>query len=1068
MTADVEQAKEAVRLCRKHRDAGELEAVLRSEFDSRLRLIFPSADDQGWINHYTAGTETPVTVGRAGSGTVRRFIDVLIGATTIEYEADLRVPARYREGFAQVEEHVTGLIRRGVPVSRVRGVLSDTVKWCAYDVVLTPGVDPENCTPDDVSLSLIDELELGTADTIAAERLIRFLRKHLARQQSRPLKADFLTTDLGLASGLHERSAIPLHELIEEGRACTSAIELATDLWSQFVDHLASHKGGFRPEAYADEVYLLVIARLLSANVVAGEALLSANDEIQAILDGAYFRHHIDNMVDSDYFGWLTTSPYVDRLIPIAAEIQRDLYAYDFGSRPEEDLFGRLMAQLARRSQRKLLGQEWTPSWLARLLVERCLDNLPGDEPPRIVDMCCGSGTILTEVLKVAKVRLGLAGIEALRDVATGFDIDPLAVSLAKTAWVVTLAPEIQEAGAPVTIPIYHADSLFAVTPVSAVLPEPGKEDAVEMALDGVSLKLPHDLLQPRYRHLFDRIVDWVYDEARDAPAHCAAFRFSERQVAAFLDAEDDALSPELREALVPAVRALINRMVELAAAGRNGIWAFILRNTHRPGLLTGQFNGLVSNPPWLAMSGVADNPYRAVLTGRAEIYGLKPAGPSFLHLELATTHLLHAVDRYLKPEASVACLVPGTVFNGHHHEPLRRGRFRSSPRPVGLEIHEVWQVAPGTFKYPGAAIVGRKRGSVAALDVEPTGALATVNGLEEIDLSVHEVGAKRTAWVLAKEGVPAVADGAQEPLQQGADLMPRTAVCVEIRKDNRSEYQVHTPYKDSPWGFAVKAAKELKEDRFPGQVAPCFIHRMAHSENLLPFLLRDQCPPIAIPAERRSDGHWRIYDELEIRRMGWVGTARRFRAINTRLKTVGQGKTLQERIDERGKLVRQVFGDEGHLIVAGAGGKYICAACLPLADARDWVIDQTLYWKVTGLANEAWFLVAMLNSHAMTEAIAPFNPKGEFGERHIHTLPYRLMPAFDPANDDHRHAAALAREIAVVAKAVVAEDEYLRDPNRALHVRRARLRQRLLTAVQMKDLELLCAGALGVTPAGG
>ena len=98
--------------------------------------------------------------------------------------------------------------------------------------------------------------------------------------------------------------------------------------------------------------------------------------------------------------------------------------------------------------------------------------------------------------------------------------------------------------------------------------------------------------------------------------------------------------------------------MAELAFANRNGIWAFILRNTYRPGLLTGQFNGLVSNPPWLAMSGLADNPYRAMLTARAKLYGIRPTGSSFLHLELGTTHLLHAVDRYLKPErpSPVSC----------------------------------------------------------------------------------------------------------------------------------------------------------------------------------------------------------------------------------------------------------------------------------------------------------------------------------------------------------------------------------------------------------------------------
>ena len=54
-------------------------------------------------------------------------------------------------------------------------------------------------------------------------------------------------------------------------------------------------------------------------------------------------------------------TPPCPGLLPVAREIQRDLYAYDFGLPVGEDLFGRLMTQVASRSRRKLLGQEWTP-----------------------------------------------------------------------------------------------------------------------------------------------------------------------------------------------------------------------------------------------------------------------------------------------------------------------------------------------------------------------------------------------------------------------------------------------------------------------------------------------------------------------------------------------------------------------------------------------------------------------------------------------------------------------------------------------------------------------------------
>lgn len=1071
MTASSTQAKEAIRRCREFRNAGKVEAALRSEFLSRLRLIFPSAADESWINHYSSGTEAHTKVGKAGGKVADRFIDNLIGSTTIEYEADLRNQTKRDEGFRQVKDHAAGLIRGGVPVSQVRGILSDTVEWYAYDIALAAGVGTADCTADDVKLSLVDELQSVVDDDATAERLIAFVRKHLAREQSRPLTAEFLTADLGLDRSLHRRSVGPLTKLVSEGRHADLSILLATDLWSKFVDYLEGDAGAFRIAAYVDEAYLCVLARLLSANVLAVQAIFSDDAELRAILDGSYFRarYRLNNMVELDYFGWLTSSRHIDKLVPVAREIQRDLYAYDFSSRPEEDLFGRLMAELARRSQRKLLGQEWTPAWLARLLAERCLDNLCTEERPRIVDMCCGSGSIIAAVLKAAKSRFALTDLDALHEVVTGFDIDPLAVSLSKTTWVVTLAAEINAATAPIVIPVYHADSLFSVTPGLAALPLLGDTDPVPVSLDGATVKLPHALIQPLYRDLFDRIVDWAHDEALDAQAKGQATEITVTDADRFLrgaaSATGTKLPEELRSPLAEAVQVMVMRMIELALANRNGIWAFILRNTYRPGLLNGQFNGLASNPPWLALSALAENPYKEALTARAKLYGIRPSGPSFLHLELGTTHLIHAVDRYLKPGASVACLVPGTILNGHHHEPFRQHAFLTSKRVVAFDLSEVWQIAPGTFKYPGAAIIGSKRSKVAGLKKNTiAGFLAHRSALEKADFSIRTIGTERTAWVLEKEGLPAMSAGMPVMPQQGADLMPRTAVCIEIVSRKGTEYRVGTPRKDSQWGFAVKAPKKMKHQRFPGNVAPRFIYSIIQSENLLPFLLGKHCAPIAIPAERDSAGAWQIYDEKEIRGQGFTETARRFQAINAKLRTIGQGKTLQQRIDKRSKLSKQLFGDKGYLVIAGAGGRHVCAACVPVVEARDLIIDQTVYWKVIKDADQAWFCVGMLNSRALTEAITPFNPKGAFGERHIHALPYRVMPFFDPSNEDHLRIATLAREASAIAAAMVASDQYIVDPNRALARRRSKLRNMLFETRQLREMELLCAAALGVT----
>ena len=134
------------------------------------------------------------------------------------------------------------------------------------------------------------------------------------------------------------------------------------------------------------------------------------------------------------------------------------------------------------------------------------------------------------------------------------------------------------------------------------------------------------------------------------------------------------------------------------------------------------------------------------------------------------------------------------------------------------------------------------------------------------------------------------------------------------------------------------------------------------------------------------------------------------------------------------------------------------------MAEAQDLVVDQTLYWKVVADADEAWYQVGMLNSVAMTKATLAFNPKGDFGERHIHTLPYRMMPAYDAGNGDHRKIAALAKDIAVLAEGHCTTDPYLADPAKALTARRRKLRALLEGSPLLVQLETLAQSALAGT----
>jgi methylase of polypeptide subunit release factors len=770
-------------------------------------------------------------------------------------------------------------------------------------------------------------------------------------------------------------------------------------------------------------------------------------------------------MVEHDYFGWTLRAEHLAELLPVAKEIQLDLYAYDFETLREEDLFGRLMAQLSRRSQRKLLGQEWTPNWLARQLAAKCLERIPQGEKPRVVDMCCGSGSILAEVIKQYLVIAPTASVADLSEVVTGFDIDPLAVMLAKTTWVFALASRLRGSTVEIAIPVYHADSLFASTPVSE-LPAPGSISDIAVELDGEIITLPAEFIAPEYRALFDDVVDWAYDEAQAAvkgDGEDLTEDIASVLLECLLSKHEMHPGESLKRKLASATFALAHRMAQLARANRNGIWAFILRNTYRPGLLAGQFNGLVSNPPWLAMSQLANNPYKQQLSKRSLLYGIKPSGASHLHLELATTFLIHAVDRYLAPGAAVACLLPGTIFKGHHQQKFRDAGYLTGPRQVALEINEVWNIEPGTFKVRSAAVIGVKKDAPFQVNRVVKAFTVRQGDIKDVPFVIARIGS-RTAWVFGDLDVGHAqrdesAPGAVPP--QGADLMPRTAVCIEILDKGGSEWRVNTPDRNSPWFFSVKDAKQLKGKNFPGFVAPQFIFRMAQSLNLLPFLCAGPFASIAIPAERAEAGGFKILSASQIRALGLRQTAIRFQHIDEAISRAQCGKPLADRIDERNKLSTQAFAKGQYLVLSGAGGEITCGACLAVDEFEDIVIDQTLYWKLVKTADEAWYRVGFLNSDALSDAIRTFNPEGEFGGRHLHTLPHRFTPPFDPEDATHRKIAELSKQVSGLVGDLIAQHSEIGNAEKTIASRRRKLRGLLRLLPEVVELEELCFTAI-------
>ena len=1004
---------------------GQAEDVLRHALSAKLPLMFP--DQPWWIRAHVTGTESLAKFHE--HGTKRHgFVDVLVGATVIEYERDLLALGTFEHGLHQVKQYCAGQLNAGTPRDLLVGVLSDTVRWHAFSIVdvkeLSSVRGATAYGPEHIELREIESCDLSAAHDIDAKKLGAFLVRHLGREGGRLLAASTLANDLGFDSPFCQAHVQPIDALVDHAFAHDpSYANLITKLWTDFVSYLGGDAaaGRFDKDSYVGELYILTLAKLICANVLNEKALISDDTELQAILDGSIFKARgLPNLVEYDYFGWLNASPYVRDLIAVARDIQNDLRAYDFGSSPAEDLFGTLMAQLAARSQRLLLGQEWTPSWLASKLVGHVMSALPEGQHPRFVDMCCGSGAMVVETVRRAQQRLQATGrmpgepaaLSELTTAITAFDIDPLAVMLAKVGWVLA-SKDWLISGHEAQIPVYHADSLFANTPVTKVFSTSGEEQH-KLKLDTEEVQLPQFLVTTANQALFDALLSRGYDMAMSSAAAIST-TLTEQDIVTMVEAvltdTGAVLTVDEKAASIAFCRNLLKALEKLQRAGRNGIWAFMLRNSFRPALVAGRFNGVVTNPPWLALSKIASNPYQDALKAKSEQHGIKAPGSSHLHVEIATIFLLHAIERYLTPGAVIGCVLPDTVLNGSHHEPFRSAGYLTANKPVPFAPSEIWKVATQTFKNEAIVLFGSK----SKPGTTTTFIGRDVNRTSETATTYHIVKSNgRSAWTTTPPAMTAVSVATEKSIgplfRQGADVMPRGIVFHATVKNGPS-WNLGPIAANSPFYFLRSDGHRLKDFSLTvAGVSDQVMFDVLISKHLAPYELAPGAKGL-LPFQHGQKG-WEPRTGPGIGALGGATNSAIKAILTANNENIGE---FFERVDtDRKKLSNQGWTSQDWLVFASAGGKLPCAAYVHGSQipCNKTIIDQTLYWGRVATEDEAIYITALINSPAVITVIKAHQPRGAFGERHIHKLAFDRTPAFDPTNPDHQTVVDTARSL--------------------------------------------------------
>ena len=113
-----------------------------------------------------------------------------------------------------------------------------------------------------------------------------------------------------------------------------------------------------------------------------------------------------------------------------------------------------------------------------------------------------------------------------------------------------------------------------------------------------------------------------------------------------------------------------------------------------------------------------------------------------------------------------------------------------------------------------------------------------------------------------------------------------------------------------------------------------------------------------------------------------------------------GRGRrTLLEQLDYYGQLSSQFPTPELRVVYAKAG---ILPAAACLKDSRG-VVENKLYWAAPNSRQEAYYLVAILNSETARASVEHLQSRGQWGARDFDKVMLSLpIPPFDPRNALH------------------------------------------------------------------
>ena len=746
----------------------------------------------------------------------------------------------------------------------------------------------------------------------------------------------------------------------------------------------------------------------------------------------------LQGVLESDFFAW----PNEVGGNPFLQTLARRVSRFNWVEAPP-DTAANLYETVIPADERRQLGEYYTPAWLARTMVKELVDD-PLNQ--RVLDPACGSGTFLAE----AVIHFIAAGREAnwdpkeildrLRDAVTGIDVHPVAAHLARAAWTLAAHPAISAAvatgyDASMSIPVYLGDALQLRFRTGDMFAQ--NEITIETR-DAESTELVFPVSLVERAEDFDALMGDVsaYIEEGGDP---------------LLALDDNHIKDPNERAIITET---IRTMQRLHHQGRDHIWAYYTRNMVRPVALSrAKVDVVIGNPPWINYNQTADILRDELVNLSRNRYGIWAGGRYATHQDVASLFFARSVDLYLKEGGVIGFVMPHSALQAGQHSKWRTGRWESPVRgkarnrtpdfslSADFEVKAAWdleKLEPNTFfPIPSCVVFACSTGR-SELSAPLAGQAERWRGVAGSESVRRERVAITDTGVSGDSPYGGIS-------RQGAVIVPRCLFFVHETENTARVQAAPTVTVNPRRGSQDKAPwKDLDLTAITGQTVEGIhlfdVHlgetvvpyaTLEPLKAVLPLKQGDHVIPLQVGGpggisltglESRMRGRWQTISNL------WEDN----RAPANQLNLLGQLDYLHK-LSSQLEWQRNTDSRPVRMVYTSAG-----QPTASIIQNDEIIVDYKLFWISCRSLNEANYLLAIINSHALFTSVAPLMTKGLFGARDLQKHLWRLpIPEFDETKRLHRD---IARTGAATAAAAQTRLEKLREQlGEKLTVREAR-----------------------------